>query len=475
MVSKKILAVAIAAAFSSQAFAVVNLDDANNSNSIKYAKEALVTTGSIDGNDGAKYYLVANDAQVTIGAAALTTPGVQDASFKLGTGMAVGQKRYVRIGLTNAVFSGTSAAVLGSAGGTNKATAVVVQGGANKDTYVIFEVTAVLAVAQADVFQFSPVNLGIHSASGVTYNASVYETLTSAVNQTAGTALNNKTISNAISVANGLKVTATAGNTVASVDDAFKKFVTTVDYANIGSVVVGVETGPLNTASAAVGLADMISTASSKAKIKGDFSAGEWDLLNGNAASKAACLAGTDLAFNTAKTEVTPTVSVAALNAASTLCVGIGSDKVVNIADYTADINYEAVANAAFPAAATTVTFGSIKHNGTTVQVPYMTTFADYNQRVVLVNRGGSDAAYTFTFTPDSATGAVATAGTAATGTLKAGKTTVLKASDVVTLTGATRTAATVSIVAVNTNIDAATTSVNLADKSTDTVNLTVK
>ena len=167
MVSKKILGLAIAAAFSSQAFAVVNLDDSSASNSIKYAKEALVTTNSIDGNDGAKYYLVANDAQLTIGAGALTTPGVQDASFKLGTGMAAAQKRYVRIGLGNAVFSATSAPVLGATGGTAVAAAVVVQGGGNKDNYVIFEVTAAATVAQTVVFEFSPLNLGIHGTSGV--------------------------------------------------------------------------------------------------------------------------------------------------------------------------------------------------------------------------------------------------------------------------------------------------------------------
>ena len=273
-------------------------------------------------------------------------------------------------------------------------------------------------------------------------------------------------------MASALKVTATpnAAGVTASVDNAFKSFVTTNDYANIGTVVVGAEANILDTASGPVDLADMINTATSTVKIKGDFSFGAWDLLNGAAASNAACLAGTDLAFNTAKTEVSTSVTVAALNAASNLCVGTDGTKIINIANYTADITYVAVGSAAFPATSASVSFGSIKHNGTTIQVPYLTTFTDYSQRLVLVNRGGADAAYTVAFTPE--TGVTATAGTAATGTIAAGKTLIVPVKDIVTLTGATRTAATVNIVAVDTNIDAATTQVNLADKATDTVKL---
>jgi hypothetical protein len=99
-----------------------------------------------------------------------------------------------------------------------------------------------------------------------------------------------------------------------------------------------------------------------------------------------------------------------------------------------------------------------------------MTTFADYNQRLVLVNRGSADVTYAVTFTPE--TGVTATAGSAATGTLKANSTTIVKATDLVTITGSSRTAATVAIVSAAANIDAATTSVNLSDKSTDTVKL---
>ena len=32
---------------------------------------------------------------------------------------------------------------------------------------------------------------------------------------------------------------------------------------------------------------------------------------------------------------------------------------------------------------------GAIMRNGTTVHIPYITQFANYNQRIVIVNRGG--------------------------------------------------------------------------------------
>jgi hypothetical protein len=107
-------------------------------------------------------------------------------------------------------------------------------------------------------------------------------------------------------------------------------------------------------------------------------------------------------------------------------------------------------------------------HNGTTVQLPYLTTFADYNQRLVIVNRGTSDATYSVTFTSEAT--ATATAGTAATGTVAAGTTSSIKVSDIVTMTGLTRTAATIVIVAPTANLSVATNQVNLSDGSTDTV-----
>ena len=91
---------------------------------------------------------------------------------------------------------------------------------------------------------------------------------------------------------------------------------------------------------------------------------------------------------------------------------------------------------AVFPPSGGTFSLGRIERNGTTVQLPYLTTHGPYNQRIVIVNRGG-EASYSFSFTEEE-DGAMATAGADAKGTLAAKATTYLslRHSDLVTLEG---------------------------------------
>ena len=113
---------------------------------------------------------------------------------------------------------------------------------------------------------------------------------------------------------------------------------------------------------------------------------------------------------------------------------------------------------------------GRITHDGTTVHIPYLTTWEGYNQRIVVSNRGTNSADYEITFRPEE--GVTATPNDMyAMGTLDGGSTIVLKATDVVTLEGGSRTAATFVAEAQSTQIDVATVMVNLMSGSTDTVN----
>ena len=111
---------------------------------------------------------------------------------------------------------------------------------------------------------------------------------------------------------------------------------------------------------------------------------------------------------------------------------------------------------------------GSIDRNGSTVELPYLSTHEGYNNRIILVNRGKVSADYEFTFTLED--GVTATAGHMASGTVAANSTMVLRAADVVTLTGGSRAAATLTVVAPTSALDVATTIVNKSDGSTDTV-----
>ena len=136
--------------------------------------------------------------------------------------------------------------------------------------------------------------------------------------------------------------------------------------------------------------------------------------------------------------------------------------------DYTASVKYTKLADAMFPRADQTVTIGSIGRTGTTVHIPYLTTYMGYNQRIVLSNRSSAEAGYTITFRPEA--GITATAGDAAEGMLAANSTMTLKAADVVTLEGGSRTAATIAVVADPKRIDVTSVIVNRESRDTDTV-----
>ena len=112
---------------------------------------------------------------------------------------------------------------------------------------------------------------------------------------------------------------------------------------------------------------------------------------------------------------------------------------------------------------------GSITRNGTTVHIPFLTTWENYNQRIVVSNRGANPAPYWITFRPEE--GVMATPGMYATGMLAGDSTMVLKAAKVVTLDGGSRTAATFVAEAQSSQIDVATVIVNMVTGSTDTVN----
>lgn len=440
MVSKKILGVAIAAAFSSQAFAVVDLDATTPVKPV-FAKETFLT--------GDKSTVSSVDYYTVVGAA-----NILDITSKMGVGMNTSQKMFVRVDVANALFA--TAPSLASLVGGAISSATIAQGGSGS-SYVVFEVTAGATKVQADTVTVTVPDLKLNSNfTGTAYTFTVYETLTAAVNN--GTSLYAKSLAGAVTVASGLKQSLTSTTATADVEAAFKKFTSGATLAAAGKIDVSVDAATFNRAGTTTVLAD-IATAGAL-KITGDFSlTGAGSAYEMSAST--ACTVGTAVTVDSGKAFATTTFAVAAAKPYLCITIPTAADKVIPESAYNAALTYTAVTNAAFAPAVFSGKMGEVVRNGTTVQVPYLTTFADYNQRLVLVNRGSADVAYSITFTPDVATGATATAGAAATGTLKAGKTTVLKATDVVTIAGSTRTAATVAIVSAAANIDAATTTIN--------------
>ena len=112
-------------------------------------------------------------------------------------------------------------------------------------------------------------------------------------------------------------------------------------------------------------------------------------------------------------------------------------------------------------------TLGMIMRNGTTVRIPFVTTSDHYNQRIVLVNRGSSEVRYEIEFVPEDGTVADPEE---LEDMLPAG-TNMIRASDLVKLTGeSARSAATIIVEAQPSLIDVATVTINKLDGSSDTV-----
>ena len=202
---------------------------------------------------------------------------------------------------------------------------------------------------------------------------------------------------------------------------------------------------------------------------RGDFSIGSFFA---HGASEGISCAIEPLTTRDQDNTVLEEVTIAAEKGVIAFCIGVPVTNTVEIpeGEYTVEVDYEGLPNRAFPPIDLAETpIGRIRRDGTRVQIPFLTTYSGYSQRVVIVNRNTRPVSYAFSF--NSEDGVTATPGEAAEGTLPAQDRIVLRVADIVTLEGGkTRTAATLDMVAGSGTIDVATTTVNMEDKGTDTV-----
>ena len=152
------------------------------------------------------------------------------------------------------------------------------------------------------------------------------------------------------------------------------------------------------------------------------------------------------------------------------ICIEVADDTTIPAVtdNYTATISLEPITSAVFPPTTSEVLdLGRIGRDGATVHLPALTTSDLYNQRIVIWNRTDSAVPYEFTFTAEGAT-----AGEAASGMLAPGVTNLsLMHDDVVNLgEGNTRTAATFTARASESDISVSTIQVNRETRGTDTV-----
>lgn len=460
---KKLQTVTLASVFtavaSMPAMSVINMDIADNS--LNYSNEIK---GTVDAN---------GRIEVTAAGTELNVQGTADFAVDFST------DRYYRFDLTGAAFEGTiSLAQLESVASSGAASvdtiAGALQSGGDDETFAIFKVTTTAStdlndIATDSVWTLTVAKFDLDPTVTATIKYAMYETVGEAANQL--TPLSTKTanvaqfISGAV-LANVVEAT----NVTATVASGFTSFDNTADgdlgdgtLASLGKVdpadvILTAAEGAnatLTIAGATSAAADYI-TAAQTITVTGDVSVGVFTSQTAAAcnAGAIACVAATDNGSCTIASTGTAVaqyicVELGAITAGTTLAKGA----------YTIGFATETGLDGSL---------GSVVYDTTSVEIPYITTYEGYNQRIFLDNRGATAAYYSTTFTTED--GVTAVSGASGTGTLAAGEMTTIRASDLVTFTGGTRGTATIEVEAQTTSLKVTTQIVDIGTGMTDTI-----
>jgi len=385
----------------------------------------------------------------------------------LGFGVSNGDTRYITVTLTNGVFTQTvnhDSANLGSGArlvipGSNNITRV--SGGTAGTSTVTYQFTANANIApEQDIeIQFAGTAIAIPATGGLGFS---YELKNgTGVN---ATSLASDSATGLITVADGYAATITATSATANVEatPAFSRFISgsgliDTTTARIGQIQVAVVNNTYKnannidstdlTAGNGAALATMINAATSTVTLAGNFAFGTWYLGDVSCNQTVALTGLADGASDA--------LALTAVNN-QYLCVdNNGTTVIQKDGVYTATADYTGVAGAVGTLADQVVNFGTFAHNGTTIQLPYITTLL--NQKLVLVNRSGAAATYEFSFPNRGTTTTEPTTTGSYTGSIPANSATTLELKDVVTITGQNKVAGTIVVAAPACSVDAIT------------------
>ena len=455
--------------------AVINLDDDATMKATPVANYAVETlskeaTRFTVGEDKATYYHVTDSGGWTV-------TGAVGISGGAGT-------MVVRFSFENLVFVDPPMADI--AGGGTMAALTTAMAGTSQAVYTVdgHAVTSVITLTLGDTVAISP-------TAPVTVTMIVRPELFADI-----VGEHEIAYRSAITVGNGLSMTKKAKSPTASVIHRFRRFKDddAPTDANMGSITIDLATGVLNAVnSQAATLTDLIAPGTpaigntpaggTLLSLVGDFSFAKGVSLQvlpdpdtnmcAAVGTEVGGIAVANLLERDADTMVVMPIVNQTIAVDDTytrrLCVHVYDPEdmksmVIPTTDaYVAMVNVAPAlaANAFLGARVTQLELGRILRDGTTAHIPYLSTYEGYNHRITLSNRGSREADYEFTFRPEE--GVTATPGMYAEGTLAAGETMILKAVDVVSLSGGKRTAATVTVVASPSQIDVSTTLVNRA------------
>ena len=441
---KKTLLAAAFAAASMNAAAVIDIDGTDQA--LKYSDELK---GTLDANGRIEVTQAGNDLDVA-GAS--------------GFAISKGVVRYYRFDLANAAFEGNPSLVqVGKADGSVNI-AGALQNGGDDEAYAIFEVTATEAVTAAQDFTLDSPKLDIDPTATATLTYRQFETVSDAVSQSDPLITKSIAIASFVSgadysaVVEPAEITATVASGFTSFDNTANANIANGTLANLAFLDAGdvVSVATIEPDGSTAVAADYI-TAAQTITVTGDVSVGTFTSQTGND-----CTGGT-IACTKAADNGSCTISSTATQNDQYICVqlsGIAAGETLAKGSYAISFATDSGMDKAVA--------GTVVYDTTSVEVPYITTFEGYNQRIFIDNRGATDAYYSTTFTTEA--GVTAAAGTAGTGTLPAGSMSVVKASDLVTFTGGSRGTATMEIEAQTGSIKVTSQIVDLGTGMTDTI-----
>ena len=472
MFSRKTLGIAGAAILgtlvgTNPAHAVIMVDDDGDvTDQIKVAKETL--DASIT-KDGTKYYKVTESS----------SGGEFDVSIPYGF---AGNNRDIIVQYTLGGMVFTDASMVGlthSGHGTIAGTIGKLSGGDAKDDTVRFSISGGTVIATDDLLlEIRELAVDPGAVGTITMVAS-YSFSGLTVSETV-------TIADAVKTMDALNAAVTPDSATALVTEGFQKFgpegadnvVTGGLTASVGKIAIGNETGFVSASSTAITApTELMGTETAALTFAGDISFVDDVFLS----TTVGCTTNDTTLFKTEE-EVkswkagadtgAPVLADVDATGGAFLCFTVDGETAIPKGDYTVTISYDPLTTtAAFPPATKTSTVGSIRHDGTTVHIPYLTTDDRYNQKLVLINRNSSAVEYTIKFTGEE--GVTPTAGADAAGMLQPGRTVLsLRNDDVVSFGEGEkqRTAATVDVVSISGNISVAVVTLTRSNGSVDTV-----
>ena len=509
MLSKKYLRIAGAAMAGTAAMLVTSAAWAinlTNKTGVNYAEETVVATGELDVDD-VKYYLVgraSTDLSSAIHAEERMVVAVAGVALSQET-----DRMLVEYTLTGLVFA--EALEDGDLTIAGDDPAQLISGGTAEDSTALYSITGRTYTSTA-IITLNTKGFAISGKSGSISMKATNVNLAALFGADSPTATKTTSFPGAISLKKALKVTTLpsdpmdkSAHRIATVGSEYKMFdnpmatAADVSIIGLGSVEVGfvaddtattdVDEG-LRRANATLGDVDNLNQLvndptdedENSVVFMGDFSFASDVHIDKNEECETTPVEATRIIQRDSDKNPMDKTSAVALRTFATkqfLCITVDSDgeefgRIPDTAHYMAITSLSGLSNAVFEPDGETYTLRRIRRDGTTVHIPYLTTYKGYKQRIVLSNRGNRDTVYRIMFRPESHV----TADPMMTEDmmLNAGQTLTLIADDkLVTLTNdsggsASRTAATIMIEARPENIDVSTVTVNQESQDTDTV-----